>query len=91
MTDVVPCLNCAACVPRRTIHSKVKAEAAEQAAQASNSESSIARLVAKELSPTFYQPGQWTRHPRGKQMDAKWMITCKNICKLGQYSAGTKA
>ncbi|XP_036958979.1 junctophilin-2 [Acanthopagrus latus] len=41
----------------RTIHSKVKAEAAEQAAQASNSESSIARLVAKELSPTFYQPG----------------------------------
>lgn len=66
MIIVVPCLNCAASVPRRTLHSKVKAEAAEQAAQASNSESSIARLVAKELSPTFYQPGQWTRHPRGK-------------------------
>ncbi|XP_068198762.1 junctophilin-2 isoform X2 [Antennarius striatus] len=41
----------------RTAHSKVKAEGAEQAAQAANSESSIARLVAKELSPSFYQPG----------------------------------
>nr|XP_046251844.1 junctophilin-2 isoform X2 [Scatophagus argus] len=41
----------------RTTHSKAKAEAAEQAAQAANSESSIARLVAKELSPSFYQPG----------------------------------
>ncbi|XP_029911808.1 junctophilin-2 [Myripristis murdjan] len=41
----------------RTSHSKAKGEAAEQASQASNSESSIARLVAKELSPSFYQPG----------------------------------
>uniref|UniRef100_H2THX5 Junctophilin n=1 Tax=Takifugu rubripes TaxID=31033 RepID=H2THX5_TAKRU len=41
----------------RTTHAKAKADAAEQAAQASNSESSIARLVAKELSPSFYQPG----------------------------------
>ncbi|KAM3618405.1 uncharacterized protein V6R79_019958 [Siganus canaliculatus] len=41
----------------RTSHSKAKADAAEQAATASNSESSIARLVAKELSPSFYQPG----------------------------------
>lgn len=41
----------------RTAHSKAKAEAAEQAAQAANSESNIARLVAKELSPSFYQPG----------------------------------
>lgn len=41
----------------RTAHSKAKSDAAEQAAQASNSESSIARLVAKELSPSFYQPG----------------------------------
>lgn len=37
----------------------MKSDGAEQAAQASNSESSIARLVAKELSPSFYQPGQW--------------------------------
>uniref|UniRef100_A0A3Q3GHZ2 Junctophilin n=1 Tax=Labrus bergylta TaxID=56723 RepID=A0A3Q3GHZ2_9LABR len=41
----------------RTTHSKAKSDGAEQAAQASNSESSIARLVAKELSPSFYQPG----------------------------------
>ncbi|XP_029973879.1 junctophilin-2 [Salarias fasciatus] len=41
----------------RTTHSKGKSDAAEQAAQAANRESSIARLVAKELSPTFYQPG----------------------------------
>ncbi|XP_004560332.3 junctophilin-2 [Maylandia zebra] len=41
----------------RTAHAKAKADAAEQAAQASNRESSIARLVAKELSPSFYQPG----------------------------------
>lgn len=48
--------------PCRTSHAKAKAEGAEQAAQASNSESSIARLVAKELSPSFYQPGQWQSH-----------------------------
>lgn len=41
----------------RTAHAKGKSDGAEQAAQASNSESSIARLVAKELSPSFYQPG----------------------------------
>ncbi|MEQ2303016.1 Junctophilin-2 [Ameca splendens] len=47
----------------RTAHAKGKSDGAEQAAQASNSESSIARLVAKELSPSFYQPGQWTSTP----------------------------
>uniref|UniRef100_H3C0F1 Junctophilin n=1 Tax=Tetraodon nigroviridis TaxID=99883 RepID=H3C0F1_TETNG len=41
----------------RTTHAKAKADGAQQAAQASNSESSIARLVAKDLSPSFYQPG----------------------------------
>ncbi|XP_061760111.1 junctophilin-2 isoform X1 [Nerophis ophidion] len=41
----------------RSTHAKAKSEGADQAAQASNSESSIARLVAKELSPSFYQPG----------------------------------
>ncbi|XP_075898393.1 junctophilin-2 [Nelusetta ayraudi] len=41
----------------RSTHSKAKSEGAEQAAQAANGESSIARLVAKELSPSFYQPG----------------------------------
>ncbi|KAM8863662.1 junctophilin-2 [Spinachia spinachia] len=41
----------------RTTHSKGKSDAAVQAAQAANSDSSIARLVAKDLSPSFYQPG----------------------------------
>ncbi|XP_062283722.1 junctophilin-2 [Scomber scombrus] len=41
----------------RTSHAKAKSDTAEQSAHASNSESSIARLVAKELSPSFYQPG----------------------------------
>ncbi|KAL6119407.1 jph2 [Pungitius sinensis] len=41
----------------RTTHSKGKSDAADQAAHAANSESGIARLVAKELSPSFYQPG----------------------------------
>lgn len=54
----------AVCVSCRTAHAKAKAEGAEQAAHASNSESSIARLVAKELSPSFYQPGQWTQIDR---------------------------
>ncbi|KAF6715127.1 Junctophilin-2 [Oryzias melastigma] len=41
----------------RTTHAKAKSDGAEQAAHAANGESSIARLVAKELSPSFYQPG----------------------------------
>uniref|UniRef100_A0A8C8SDL9 Junctophilin n=1 Tax=Pelusios castaneus TaxID=367368 RepID=A0A8C8SDL9_9SAUR len=41
----------------RTAHAKAKADGAEQAAQAANSESSIARTMARELSPDFYQPG----------------------------------
>lgn len=42
----------------RTSHAKAKAEAAEQAALAANQESSIARTVARELAPDFYQPGR---------------------------------
>ncbi|KAG7478350.1 hypothetical protein MATL_G00079480 [Megalops atlanticus] len=41
----------------RAIHAKGKAEGAEQAALAANNESTVARRVARELSPTFYQPG----------------------------------
>ncbi|XP_048405957.1 junctophilin-2-like isoform X1 [Stegostoma tigrinum] len=41
----------------RSSHAKTKAEAADQASQAASNESSIAREIAKELSPTFYQPG----------------------------------
>uniref|UniRef100_A0A8V0X7J4 Junctophilin 2 n=1 Tax=Gallus gallus TaxID=9031 RepID=A0A8V0X7J4_CHICK len=41
----------------RTTHAKAKAEGSEQAAQAANNESGIARMMARELSPDFYQPG----------------------------------
>ncbi|XP_010083664.1 PREDICTED: junctophilin-2-like, partial [Pterocles gutturalis] len=46
----------------RTAHAKAKAEGSEQAAQAANNESGIARMMARELSPDFYQPGR-TRGP----------------------------
>ncbi|KAG5836163.1 hypothetical protein ANANG_G00251650 [Anguilla anguilla] len=41
----------------RATHAKGKAEGAEQALRAANTESRIARAVARELSPTFHQPG----------------------------------
>ncbi|KAG8447149.1 hypothetical protein GDO86_014563 [Hymenochirus boettgeri] len=41
----------------RTTHAKAKSDGAELAAQAANNESSIARTMARELSPDFYQPG----------------------------------
>lgn len=41
----------------RTAHARAKADAADQAAQAARQESDIARAVARELSPSFYQPG----------------------------------
>ncbi|KAF6099606.1 junctophilin 1 [Phyllostomus discolor] len=41
----------------RTAHARAKADAADQAALAARQESDIARAVARELSPDFYQPG----------------------------------
>lgn len=41
----------------RTAHARAKADAADGAAQAARQESDIARGVARELSPTFCQPG----------------------------------
>ncbi|XP_015685174.1 junctophilin-2 [Protobothrops mucrosquamatus] len=41
----------------RTAHAKAKSEGAEQAAVAANNESMLARSMARELSPDFYQPG----------------------------------
>uniref|UniRef100_A0A8D0B919 Junctophilin n=1 Tax=Salvator merianae TaxID=96440 RepID=A0A8D0B919_SALMN len=41
----------------RTAHAKAKSEGAEQAALAANNESALARSMARELSPDFYQPG----------------------------------
>lgn len=50
----------------RTTHAKAKADGAEQAAQAGNNESSIARMMARELSPDFYQPGRSAAEPYSK-------------------------
>ncbi|OCT74819.1 junctophilin-1 isoform X1 [Xenopus laevis] len=41
----------------RTEHARAKANAADQASQAARQESDIARAVARELSPSFRQPG----------------------------------
>uniref|UniRef100_A0AAV2LZ14 Junctophilin n=1 Tax=Knipowitschia caucasica TaxID=637954 RepID=A0AAV2LZ14_KNICA len=41
----------------RTTHAKGKSDGADQAAQASSGDAGLARAVAKELSPSFYQPG----------------------------------
>uniref|UniRef100_A0A8B9XVY7 Junctophilin n=1 Tax=Bos mutus grunniens TaxID=30521 RepID=A0A8B9XVY7_BOSMU len=40
----------------RTAHARAKADAADQAALAARQECDIARAVARELSPDFYQP-----------------------------------
>lgn len=45
----------------RTSHAKAKAEAAEQAALAANQECNVARSLARELAPDFYQPGRASR------------------------------
>ncbi|CAF90800.1 unnamed protein product [Tetraodon nigroviridis] len=41
----------------RTSHARAKAEAADQAAHSANQDSDIGRAVARELSPSFHQPG----------------------------------
>lgn len=41
----------------RTAHARTKSEAADQAAISAVHDSEIARAVARELSPNFYQPG----------------------------------
>ncbi|XP_078689820.1 junctophilin-1-like isoform X3 [Branchiostoma floridae x Branchiostoma belcheri] len=41
----------------RTAHARAKAEQADIARQHAREESDIARLVARQLSPTFHQPG----------------------------------
>eukprot|EP00064_Thunnus_orientalis_P010206 superscaffoldBa00001360_g10232 len=40
-----------------TSHARAKAEAADQAAHSASQDSDIARAVARELSPSFHQPG----------------------------------
>lgn len=53
----------ALCARCRTAHARAKADAADQAALAARQECDIARAVARELSPDFYQPGKTTWFP----------------------------
>ncbi|KAG7455461.1 hypothetical protein MATL_G00256950 [Megalops atlanticus] len=41
----------------RTAHARAKGDAADQAAKAAVQDSDVARAVARELSPSFHQPG----------------------------------
>ncbi|ELW72968.1 Junctophilin-1 [Tupaia chinensis] len=56
ITKALPLLT-HSCAPCRTAHARAKADAADQAALAARQECDIARAVARELSPDFYQPG----------------------------------
>ena len=47
----------ALCVFIRTSHARAKGESADQAAHSAGQDSDIARAVARELSPSFHQPG----------------------------------
>lgn len=55
----------------RTSHARAKADAADQAAQSASQDSDIARAVARELSPSFHQPGNnsssMTKHSRADE------------------------
>lgn len=58
----------------RTSHARTKSESADQAALAACQESDLARAVARELSPSFYQPGtvqQIHKHTENKNWDIK--------------------
>ncbi|XP_029971306.1 junctophilin-1-like isoform X2 [Salarias fasciatus] len=56
----------------RTSHARAKAEAADQAAQSANQDSDIARAVARELSPSFHQPGpDYIRQKYNEPMEVK--------------------
>nr|XP_010949785.1 junctophilin-1 isoform X2 [Camelus bactrianus] len=56
----------------RTAHARAKSDAADQAALAARQECDIARAVARELSPDFYQPGpDYIKQRSQEGVDAK--------------------
>lgn len=71
----------------RTAHARTKSEAAEQAAISAVHESEVARAVARDLSPNFYQPGNFWQQAftqtlnfvqiyNQSLLDAFWCIIC---------------
>lgn len=62
-------------------HARGKAEAAEGVAQKALEECRLARVTAKELSPSFhiYENGEWTADA-AKQLLLLILATCLRIC-----------
>lgn len=63
----------------RTAHARTKSEAAEQAAISAVHDSEIARAVARELSPNFYQPGNFWEYALAHINLAQVCVT--GVCK----------
>ncbi|XP_033988325.1 junctophilin-1a isoform X1 [Trematomus bernacchii] len=56
----------------RTAHARTKSEAADQSAISAVHDSEIARAVARELAPNFYQPGpDYIKQPQKEPVDIK--------------------
>ncbi|KAK9527812.1 hypothetical protein VZT92_014341 [Zoarces viviparus] len=56
----------------RTAHARTKSEAADQAAISAVHDSEIARAVARELAPNFYQPGpDYLKQPQKEPVEIK--------------------
>ncbi|KAK5877528.1 hypothetical protein CesoFtcFv8_025026 [Champsocephalus esox] len=56
----------------RTAHARTKSEAADQAAISAVHDSEIARAVARELAPNFYQPGpDYIKQPQKEPVEIK--------------------
>ncbi|KAG6933867.1 junctophilin 2 [Chelydra serpentina] len=72
----------------RTSHAKAKADGAEQAAQAANNESSVARTMARELSPNFYQPGP---EYQKRKLLQEIIENVENVGNMEQVAPPTKA
>lgn len=59
----------------RTSHARAKGDAADQAAQSANQDSDIARAVARELSPSFHQPGpDYIRQKYNEPVEVKEVV-----------------
>ncbi|KAI9523211.1 hypothetical protein NQZ68_029216 [Dissostichus eleginoides] len=57
---------------RGTTHARTKSEAADQAAISAVHDSEIARAVARELAPNFYQPGpDYIKQPQKEPVEIK--------------------
>ncbi|XP_060899937.1 junctophilin-1-like [Labrus mixtus] len=77
----------------RTSHARAKGEAADQAAHSAIQDSDIARVVARELSPSFHQPGpDYIRQKYNEPVEVKEVVEEKKKSPSGSphfYRKGT--